>query len=240
MVCRYVVRGLVLLALIGACSAEKPADLPKKPAPAVIVKPRRPMLTQEQRSELGFPPDLIAKVELNAGSEAEPFFMSVIIRSENLRGGKELEKEKLAGFSVRTKKADDLIASFRSGLRNRGYLIFRSRKSYGDLPDIVTVVRGNNSYDILKIQRTEAPSYRLDSKAIIAWLKGRQQDGAFVVTGAGPDWLEARFIKPPKNITAFARKVAAFAPDVMAHGTRTVEKLAEKMKRTNGFDLEWD
>jgi hypothetical protein len=237
---RYRVLGFIFISLIAACSAEKPVEPPKKTEPAKIVKPRREVLTPEQRRELGFPPDLIAKVELDAGSEAEPFFVTVIVRSENLKGEKGFEKEKLAGFSVRTKKADDLIRSFRAGLRNRGYLVFRSRKNYGDLPDVVTVIKGNNSYDILTIQRTEAPNYRLDTKAIISWLKKRQQEGTFVVTGAGPDWLEARFIKPPKNMTAFARKVAGFAPDVMLHGARTVDKLAAKMKRMNGFDLAWD
>ncbi len=237
--CRYPVLGLVFTALLTACSAEKPVEPPLKPKPAVIVKPRREFLTPEQRNELGFPPDIITKVELAAGSEAEPFFVTVVMRAENLKGEKELEKEKLAGFSVRTRHADDLIASFRAGLRVRGFLIFRSRRSYGDLPDSVTVVRGYNSYDILKIQGTEAPNYRLDTKAIIAWLKQRQQEGAFAVTGAGPDWLEARFIRPPKNMLAFARKVIAFAPDVRNQG-RTAEKIAEKMKRSNSFTLEWD
>ena len=119
-------------------------------------------------------------------------------------------------------------------------MIFRSHKSYGDLPDIVTVVKGSNSYDILKIQGTEAPNYRLDTNAIIDWLKAQQQLGTFVITGAGSDWVEARFIKPPKNMRVFAKKVAAFAPDVLAHGPTTVEKLAQKMKKTNGFHLEWD
>ncbi len=105
---------------------------------------------------------------------------------------------------------------------------------------MVTVVKGNNSYDILKIQRTEAPGYKLDTKAIIAWLKKMQQDGSFAVTGAGPDWLEARFIRQPRNMVVFANKVIAFAPDVRANGPRTAEKLAEKMKRTNGFTLEWE
>ncbi|HSQ78176.1 MAG TPA: DUF4253 domain-containing protein [Nitrospirota bacterium] len=237
---RYLVPGLIIISLVAACTAEKPVVPPRKPEPAKIVKPRREVLTPEQRKELGFPADLIAKVESAAGTDAEPFFVSVVVPSENLKGEKGFEKEKLAGFNVRTKEAEELITSFRAGLRVKGYLIFRSHKSYGDLPDVVTVVKGNNSYDILKIQGTEAPNYRLDTKAIIAWLKNRQKEGTFSVTGAGSDWVEARFIKAPANMRAFAKKVLAFAPDVMAHGPRTAEKLAEKMKKTNSFYLEWD
>jgi hypothetical protein len=61
-----------------------------------------------------------------------------------------------------------------------------------------------------------------------------------VVTGAGSDWLEAKFVEPPQHILAFAKKVAAFAPDVLDHGPRTAEKLAAQMKKNNGFYLLWD
>ena len=81
----------------------------KKPSPTVIIKPKHPVLSAEQRAELGFPEDMIAKIELSAGAEAEPFFTTVFVPSENLKGEKGFEKQKLAGFSVRTKKADDLI-----------------------------------------------------------------------------------------------------------------------------------
>ena len=237
---RHIITGLLLAAALFSCSAEKPAPPATKAQPTVVVKPRRPVLTPEQRTELRFPADIITKVEQAAGSEAEPFFITVSVPSENLKGEKEFEREKLAGFSVRTNKTAELIASFRAGLRVRGYLIFRSRKSYGTLPDFATVVKGNNSYDILKIQGTEAASYQLDTKAIIVWLKARQKQGAFVITGAGADWLEARFIKPPANMLPFARNICAFAPDVLEHGPGTVQKLAERMKKTNEFSLVWD
>ena len=119
-------------------------------------------------------------------------------------------------------------------------MIFKTHRGYGPLPDVLTVIKGNNSYDILKIQSTEGQNYHLDTRAIIAWLKEQQKLGSFVVIGAGPDWIEARFVKPPLNMLTFAKKVNAFAPDVMVHGPGTVDKLAERMKRMNGFYLVWD
>lgn len=232
---------LALLLSISACETEKRAEEPKKPEePTVIIKPKLALLSPEQRTELGFPEDIIAKVELSAGAAAEPFFTTVVVPSENLKGEKGFEKQKLTGFSVRTKEADDLITAYRSGLRVRGYLIFKSQRGYGNLADIVTVVRGNNSYDLLKIQGTEAPAYNIDTQRIIAWLKERQQEGSFVITGAGSDWVEAKFIKPPGNPQAFAAKVYAFAPDVREQGPQTVEKLADRMKKTKEFYLVWD
>jgi hypothetical protein len=239
-VIRYTVFIVLFLAGMPACSEEKPIQLRREPAPPIIIKPQHEVLTPEQRGELGFPPDIIEKVERSAGSEAEPFFISVLVRSENLKGEKGLEEAKLAGFSVRTSEALDLIRSYRNGLRVRGFLIFRSRNRYGDLPDIVTVVRGYNSYDILKVQGTEAPNYRLSTRMITSWLRRQQHLASFFIIGAGQDWLEARFVKPPRNMLAFAGRVNAFAPDVVLHGPGTVKKLAEEMKRINGFRLEWD
>lgn len=232
---------LALLLIVSACKSEKPVEEPKKAQePTVIIKPKHALLTPEQRAELGFPEDIIAKIQLSSGAEAEPFFTIVFVPSENLKGERGFEKQKLSGFSVRTKNADDLITAYRSGLRARGYLIFKSDRGYGSLADIVTVVRGNNSYDLLKIQGTEAPAYNIDTKRIIAWLKEQQQAGSFVVTGAGPDWVEAKFIKLPDNPQAFARKVYAFAPDVRVHGPQSVEKMVDSMMKTKEFYLVWD
>jgi hypothetical protein len=228
----------VILGLI-SCKAEKP-QVPKKPPPVVVLKPKPPVLGQDQRKELGFPPEILSQIELAAGAEAEPFFTTVVIPTENLKGEEGIEKDRLVGFSVRTKNADAIITSFRPSLRAKGYLLFRSHKSYGTLSDIVTVIKGNNTYDILRVQGTEASNYHLDTKAIIAWLKERQKQASFVITGAGADWLEARFIKPPTNMQAFARIVRSFAPDVIDPEKGTVDKLAERMEKMNGFYLKWD
>jgi hypothetical protein len=239
MACKSLFLALAVLTAFTSCTAERPVEN-KKTGPASIVKPKHLLLSQEERRELGFPPQTIARVELAAGAEAEPFFRTVVLRTENLKGEKKFEGRELAGFSVHTTKADEVIESLRSPLRAQGYLIFKSHKGYGALPDIITVVKGNNSYDILKMQETEGGNYRIQTKTIIAWLKARQKEGTFVVTGAGSDWVEARFIKQPKNMKAFAKKVIAFAPDVRVHGPKTPEKLAERMRKMNGFHLLWD
>ncbi len=239
---RYLVLGAVALALFLSCKrveTPKPAG-PLKPAPLVVVKPRPSTMTPEQRAELGFPRGIIAEVESAAGGEAEPFFETVEASSENLRGENEIERKRLSGFSVRTAKADEVIVSFSRPLRSKGYLIFRSQQNYGNVPDVVTVIRGNSSYDILRVQKTEAAAYKLNTRAIIAWLKERQKEGPFVITGASQDRVEARFIRQPADMRAFARKVLAFAPDVRHEGPATAEKLAEQMKKTNVFYLEWD
>lgn len=234
---------IVLVPVLGLASCTNEGNPPapaRKPSATVIVKPKPKVLTAEQRSELGFPEDMIAQVEFAAEAAAEPFFEHVTLKSSNLKGDVMITTGRLAGFSVRTQKADEVITGLSPSLRPRGYLIFRSRQNFGRVPDIVSVVRGTSSYDIVKVQQTESANYRLDTKAIIAWLRQQQGICSFVITGAGADWVEARFIKPPRDMKALARKIAAFAPDVLREGPRTVDKLAEQMASSNGFRLVWD
>jgi hypothetical protein len=236
---RYGLVLAVLSLLTFGCKEEKPPE-PKKVQPPVVFSQKHPVLTTDQRAELNFPADVLSEVELAAGAEAEPFFETVVVPAENLKGETSVERERLAGFSVRTKRAVETVDALSGKLRARGFLIFRSRRNYGNVPDRVTVVKGNNSYDILKRQKTESINFHLDTKAIIAWLKEQQMLGSFVIVGAGPDWVEARFIKQPENMLAFAKKIYAFAPDTVSVEAGTLEKLAKKMTRTNRFYLVWD
>lgn len=233
---------VAVLLLLSACAKQEPHP-PVKPQaedPLVLVRQKQEVMTDEQRRQLGFPASLLAEMEEETGSPVEPFFETIEVSSANLRGEKGIERKRLAGFSVRTTRADEIISGRSRTLRARGYLIFRSRQNYGNIPDLVTVIKGGSSYDILRIQKTEAPAYRLDTKTIIAWLREQQKDGSFFITGAGQDFVEARFIRQPANMKAFARKVVAFAPDVLREGPSSAERLSERMKKTNGFRLMWD
>jgi len=230
----------VLSFCLASCSEEPPAEPVVKKEPLVILRPKAKVLTAEQRASLGFPEDLIRQVETAAEAVAEPFFEQVMMKSANLKGDVMITTGKLSGFSVRTGNADSVISSLSRSLRSQGYLIFRSGQNFGSVPDVVTVVRGNTSYDILTIQQTESAHYHLDTKGIIKWLRNQQRSGSFVVTGAGADWVEARFVQPPRDMKAFARSVAAFAPDVLREGHRTTDRLAAWMEETNGFRLVWD
>ncbi len=240
MVIRYGVFLAVLSLLAFGCKDEKPPEPKEKAQPPVVFNQKLPVLTNEQRAELGFPTDILSAVELATGAEAEPFFETVVVKGENLKGETSVERQQLAGFSVRTKMSIETVDALSGKLRARGFLIFRSRRNYGNVPDRVTVVKGNSSYDILKRQKTESISFHFDTKAIIAWLKERQTEGSFVIVGAGPDWVEARFVRQPRDMLAFAKKIYAFAPDTVSAEAGTLDKLAKKMTRTNRFFLVWD
>ena len=67
-----------------------------------------------------------------------------------------------------------------------------------------------------------------------------RDSGLNVIVGAGPDWVEARFIRPPKDMLAFAKKIRAFAPDTVPAEAGPIDKLAKKMAHSNRFFLIWD
>jgi hypothetical protein len=237
---RSAVAAAILLALL-SCSPEtdRAAVQPPKTAPIIVrTKPR--VISQEEQNRLGFPADIIEQVEAAAEARAEPFFEDVLMRSANLKGDVMIATAKLSGISVHTRSADEVIEKLLKPFRSRGFLVFRSEQNYGSVPDVVTVVRGFNSYDILRVQRTEAPHYNLDTVSIIRWLRQQQRQGTFVITGAGADWIEARFIRPPRNMRSFASRLASFSPDVLREGNLTVERLAAKMLAMNGFRMQWD
>ena len=236
---KYLVFGAAVVCFFLACTAEN-AEEPRKASPVVVFKSRPRPLSQEQRNELNFPPELVSRVETAAGAAAEPFFETVWTPSENLKGDIMLGKERLAGFSVHTTKAETVINDLSDTLRKQGYLVFRSEQNFGSVPDAVTVIKGKSQYDVLAMQKTEGTNYDLTTAAIVKWLKARQKKYPFVITGAGPDWMEARFLKPPKDMNAFAREVYAFAPDVVSQGAGTVSKLARQMKESNSFYLWWE
>jgi hypothetical protein len=223
--------------ILSACTQQKIPEQ-KKTAQTVLVKQKLAKLSEDQRAVLKFSPDVISMIELAAGVDATPFYRTILGRTQNLEGESEIEDRKLAGFSVRTKNADDLIGNYRDKLRAKGFLIFKSGRGYGAVPDIVTVVRGRDPYDVLVVQGTDAPNYHLDTKAIVRWLK--KQPPVFFISGAGADWVEARFKKKPQNLRSFAGKAAAFAPDMLEHGQLTLDELVQRMEKLNGFLLVWD
>ena len=228
-------------ALASACtSGEADHQEATAPAPVVMLRHRPQALTAEQRAELGFPEDIIGRVEKSARGTAEPFHETILMPCDNLKGDVIPVKDRLVGFSVRTTAADRVIADLVKPLRSKGYLVFRSEHNYGKVPDVVTVIKGTSQYDILTVQKTEGVSYRTDTKKIIKWLRTEHRAHPFDITGAGANWVEARFTRTPRDLEAFSRRIYAFAPDVVNQGARSRPKLIEEMKKRNGFYLWWD
>jgi hypothetical protein len=56
----------------------------------------------------------------------------------------------------------------------------------------------------------------------------------------GQDTIQLRFRSMPKDLHAFAQRVARFCPDVVEQGVGTVEALEKAMRQARGVFLWWD
>ena len=66
------------------------------------------------------------------------------------------------------------------------------------------------------------------------------KENAFVITSIGYDRLEARFVKPPRNVESLAKRIAKLAPDVIKQGTDTIERLEQYLTKQKSYRLWWD
>jgi len=121
-----------------------------------------------------------------------------------------------------------------------GYLVFISERHFGFEPDNVSVLRGTDQYEMLRVMQTNGWNYDISPETVIERVKLWDSRYGLDIYGAAFDWLEARFERAPADMMAFAREVYEFCPDVVDQGTETVEALANEMARTNSVYLWWD
>jgi hypothetical protein len=123
-----------------------------------------------------------------------------------------------------------------------GWLAFISERNFGALgqPDHVSVLKASELSDVLKAMGTNGWNYDISPAMVIKRVKQWDERFGLVLRGAGFDWFEAEFLRPPEDMLQFAHEVYAFCPDVVEQGTETVEALAAEMKRLNLVYLWWD
>ncbi|WP_116789913.1 DUF4253 domain-containing protein [Flavobacterium psychrotrophum] len=125
-------------------------------------------------------------------------------------------------------------------LRQKGYILFKSYDGFGHGSDSLTILKTKDQFDILRAVGTEAVNYNHTTNAIIGTLYRWHTKYPFTIKGAGPDWIEAQFIKQPADMTAFAKELYAFCPDIVDQGSGSVDEMAKEMKDNNILYLWWD
>jgi hypothetical protein len=126
-------------------------------------------------------------------------------------------------------------------LGGRGYLFFLSALGVSQPPATVAAIRGTDQYDILRFVGTQDVNGGRTTDEIIRVLREWESRYPFRITGAGPDWVEARFRKNPEDMLAFAQEVIRLAPDSYAQGDYEDEgSFAAAMRRARSFYLWWD
>ncbi len=192
-------------------------------------------------AELGFDAPAMASMRTDKRSEFKRLENPVFVRDAGAKGGlTEKVLKKGLEFEVKAGRGRSVASKYRAKLRKQGYFVFVSEDSFGTGDDRVGVIKSEDQFDILLAMGTDGANYGIDNAKVVAKLKEWNAKWPLEIVGAGLDWMEARFVRQPPDMAAFAEEVYQFCPDVVDQGTDTVKALAAEMKRTNALYLWWD
>jgi hypothetical protein len=139
-----------------------------------------------------------------------------------------------------------LVASFLAQVRPlflaHGFYVFRAEQSFGIAgePDRIAILPTADQLEVVRTMGTSAPNYDIANHDIVAWLRALHTEHPFTITGAGTDWIAARFAAPPRDAMMLARRINSFCPDVVEQGAGSVSALAEEIEKTRQLYCWWD
>lgn len=146
------------------------------------------------------------------------------------------------GFSVKTdeQSAKKMVFDLKDELKDKGYLIYISEVHFGFEPDVVSVLKSTDQFEILRVEETSAVNYDMDNQMVLEKLQEWNRQYPFQIIGADGSRVEAIFTTLPKNMKAFAKEVYDFCPDVVDQGTGSVNELKKEMTDSKMLYLWWD
>jgi hypothetical protein len=120
-----------------------------------------------------------------------------------------------------------------------GFLVFLSKQNYDaeNKKNILSIIRSEDQFDILRIQKTIDTRAGKTTQMIIDRLAKWKASFDFTITGAESYWVEASFVSMPSDMTTFATELAGYCPEIMNDGTGKIEDLVTDMKNRGSFFL---
>lgn len=146
-------------------------------------------------------------------------------------------------------RADADVAAMLGRLRRElpaGWVAFLGTDRFlGDAPPPpgsieLVVARGVAPFDILRIARTDATNYDLQTEALVHALTAWDEAWGIDITHATTDTIELSLRRMPPDLDAFANEVYALCPDVVDQGTGSVAALATEIGARRQVFLWWD
>ena len=104
----------------------------------------------------------------------------------------------------------------------------------------LVVAPGSGPLDILRIARTDAVNYDLQTEALVRALAEWDRAWGIDVIHAETDTIELALAHMPADLAAFAREVYALCPDVVDQGAGSLEALQQDIATRRRVYLWWD
>lgn len=148
-----------------------------------------------------------------------------------------------AGFRIDHRDADSSLDRWnREYLKRGAYLIrYIDTQGYSGGRDALLMLPTRDQWTAISAAAVSAADYGLDTPSIVQWLKQLDQFNPFRIFGAGADFVEGRFTKPPtgQDGLLLARSMYRFDPDIVDEGAGTVDALAQLLQSSGTLYLWW-
>jgi hypothetical protein len=179
-------------------------------------------------------PEVVALLERLSGHKARPYSTFEFGRAR---------ESSCRSVVVPGGEARPLVFDIRRRLP-AGFLAFvGTTRWYGDERHEgveVAVGQGDSQFDILRLARSDACNYDMDTEDIIRKLQAWHEVCGIDVFHAETDTAEVSLFRPPADVQAFARDVHEFCPDIVDQGVGSVEALAKSIGDSGQLYLWWD
>lgn len=137
-------------------------------------------------------------------------------------------------------KTYSIIRLLKESFKEKGYIIYLSETNFGYSADVITILKTNDKYDILRFEGTNGINYNIFIEDIISKLITWEAKYGLELVGVGSDFVQANYIKKPQNIDQHAEELYKFCPDIVDQGVGSVENLKSEIRKSNQLYLWWD
>ena len=136
--------------------------------------------------------------------------------------------------------AGPTLHSLRRLFGDTGYRAYVYYEGVADQNDLIAIVRNLDDHGYLAVVRPSGARERVTFEAVVNLYRKYDRDFGFVLTGAGPNWLEAQTTKNPIDWERIARDVQDMCDGCIGEGAETPKILGEGMRRSKSLYIYWD
>lgn len=104
----------------------------------------------------------------------------------------------------------------------------------------IVVGPGTSQFDILRLARSAAGNYDMDTEDLVEKLREYDQRHGIDIFHAETDTVEFTLRDIPADLSRFAQDLYEFCPDIVEQGVGSVEALAEGIEILGRVYLWWD
>jgi hypothetical protein len=144
---------------------------------------------------------------------------------------------------VKTKKAYNLLKEIRKRLPLRLLSFIGTGNWLGDEKHNgveIVIGLGATQFDILRIAQSDAINYDMMTEDLIKKLQQYDLEFGIDIFHAETDTIEFNLLSTPGNITAFAKDLYEFCPDIVDQGVGSITELEKEIRKSNKVYLWWD